>query len=190
MQASQVTVGILAGGRATRLGGLDKAWLSREGVPQVLWLARRFGPGSGALLVSANAGLDRYAGHGLATVVDRLEGVGPIAGLQSLAKACATPWLLTVPVDIVAIDAGLRSSLASAGGAGAVAEDDEGLQPLVALYRVDAMRLAIDAALAAGEHAVHALQDRLRMPRIRFRGVRFGNLNTPGDLRRAGIDVA
>ena len=30
------TLGILAGGRATRLGGTDKAWLRRDGVPQVV----------------------------------------------------------------------------------------------------------------------------------------------------------
>ena len=31
-----VTLGLIAGGSATRLGGLDKAWLARGGVPQVL----------------------------------------------------------------------------------------------------------------------------------------------------------
>jgi len=38
----EVTLGILAGGRASRLGGRDKAWLQRDGVPQVLRIARRF----------------------------------------------------------------------------------------------------------------------------------------------------
>ena len=73
---------------------------------------------------------------------------------------------------------------------GAVAEDDDGLQPLFALYRVEALRGAVDAALAAGEHAVHAMQARLGLPRVRFAGVRFGNLNTPDDLRAAGVDEA
>jgi len=30
----QITLGILAGGRATRLGGADKAWLRRGGMDQ------------------------------------------------------------------------------------------------------------------------------------------------------------
>ena len=41
MSAPGITVGILGGGRATRLGGADKAWLIRDGQPQVLRLARR-----------------------------------------------------------------------------------------------------------------------------------------------------
>jgi molybdopterin-guanine dinucleotide biosynthesis protein A len=186
----QVTLGILAGGRASRLGGRDKAWLQRDGVPQVVRLAARFGAECVAVLVSANAGMERYARQGLDVVADRFPGVGPIAGLQALAHACATPWLLTVPVDVIGTNDCLLRTLAMAGDAGAVAEDDDGLQPLVALYRVEALRVAIDAELAAGEHAVHAMQARLGLPRVRFAGLRFGNLNTPADLRAAGIDPA
>jgi molybdopterin-guanine dinucleotide biosynthesis protein A len=76
--------------------------------------------------------------------------------------------------------------LAGAGGDGAVAEDDDGLQPLVALYRRDALRAAIAVALASGDFAVRSLQAALRLPLVRFEGVRFGNLNTPDDLRVAG----
>jgi molybdopterin-guanine dinucleotide biosynthesis protein A len=69
-------------------------------------------------------------------VVDRdPAGIGPLGGLEALASACATPWLLTVPVDVVDTNDCLLRTLASAGGEGAVAEDDDGLQPLVALYR-------------------------------------------------------
>jgi molybdopterin-guanine dinucleotide biosynthesis protein A len=54
---------------------------------------------------------------------------------------------------------------------------------------VDALRAALAPALASGDHAVHALQSRLRMARVRFADARFGNLNTPGDLAAAGIDA-
>lgn len=37
-----LTLGILAGGRASRLGGIDKAWLERGGTAQVTRIARRF----------------------------------------------------------------------------------------------------------------------------------------------------
>ena len=37
-----LTLGILAGGRGSRLGGRDKAWLQRGGIPQVLRIAQRF----------------------------------------------------------------------------------------------------------------------------------------------------
>ena len=71
-----------------------------------------------------------------------------------------------------------------------VATDDDGLQPLLALYRVEALRAALADALAAGDYAVQAMQARLALPRAGFAGLRFGNLNTPDDLRRAGCDDA
>ncbi|MGN6112275.1 MAG: molybdenum cofactor guanylyltransferase [Luteimonas sp.] len=181
------TLGILAGGRATRLGGRDKAWLERDGTPLVLALARRFGDGADGLLISANRDLERYRAHGLRVVADRVAGIGPLGGIDALAAACATPGLLTVPVDAWAVDAALPARLRAAGEGGAVAEDDDGPQPLLALWRVAALREALAPALASGDHAVHALQSRLGMARVRFAGARFGNLNTPGDLAAAGV---
>jgi molybdopterin-guanine dinucleotide biosynthesis protein A len=188
MQPTDVTLGLLAGGHATRLGGIDKAWLQREGMAQVLRWQRRFASETSALLVSANRNPHAYAAHGLRAVGDRVAGIGPIAGLDALARACTTPWLLTLPVDLVGVNECLLPSLAAAGDTGAFAADDEGAQPLVALWRTDALRMAASGAIEAGEHAVHALQARLHMTRVVFAGVRFGNLNTPDDLRAAGIE--
>lgn len=190
LDRTQVTLGILAGGRASRLSGRDKAWLARGGIPQVVRLAKHFDAECGLVLVSANAGLERYADQGLTVVSDHVPGIGPLAGLQALADACRTPWLLTLPVDVIGTNECLLRTLAMAGDDGAVAEDDDGLQPLVALYGVERLRGAIVVALAAGEHAVHAMQARLGLPRVRFAGLRFGNLNTPEDLIAAGFDVA
>ena len=185
-----ITLGILAGGRATRLGGRDKAWLERDGIAQVVRLARRFGAETGALLVSANRELPRYALAGINAVPDRIQDAGPLGGLDALAAACDTPWLLTVPVDLVDTnDCLLRSLVSAAAATGARAQDESGLQPLVALWRVDALRDAAAAALRDGSLAVQALQLRLDMALVHFAGVRFGNLNTPDDLRAAGIDA-
>lgn len=185
---SDLTLGILAGGRATRLGGLDKAWLERDGLAQVLRWQRRFAHEAGAILVSANRDLHRYRAVGLDAVVDRTEhDIGPLAGLDALAAACATPWMLTLPVDLIGVNECLLSTLAAAAGdAGAFAIDDDGPQPLVALWRVALLRDAMGDALA-GNGAVHALQNALGMAPVRLAGVRFGNLNTPDDLASAGI---
>lgn len=191
---SNITLGILAGGRATRLGGLDKAWLQRRGVHQVVHWQRRFSDEVGAILVSANRDLERYVLAGMEPVPDRsMNDAGPIAGLDALATACLTQWLLTIPVDLVGVNECLLPSLVAAtasdgaGADGAYAVDDDGVQPLVALWRVASLRNALGAAAAAGEAAVHALQSRLVMARVRFEGVRFGNLNTPADLLAAGF---
>lgn len=187
---SDITLGILAGGRATRLGGRDKAWIERGGSTQVVRLAHRFAGECGKVLVSANRELPRYAALALHAVPDRQPDLGPLGGLDALAAACATPWLLTLPVDLVEAADGLPRRLAQAGEQGAVARDDDGLQPLVALYRVEALRAALAAALADGEYSVRALQASLALPVVTFDGLRFGNLNTPADLLAAGCTTA
>lgn len=181
-----LTLGILAGGRGSRLGGRDKAWLQRGGIPQVLRIARRFDGECSTMLVSANRDLPRYKTHGLATVEDRIADIGPLAGLDALASACATPWLLTVPVDVVNTNDCLLRTLASQSGEGAVSEDDDGLQPLVALYRMQSLRDAVHAAIASSEFSIQAMQARIPLHLVRFSGFRFGNLNTPEDLYLAG----
>lgn len=191
LAADTLTLGLLAGGRGSRLGGIDKAWLERDGVPQVLRFARRFPGETGPVLVSANRDLQRYADAGLRAVPDRLDaGSGPLAGLDALAAACTTPWLLTLPVDLFDVNDCLVRTLASgASDNGAVAEDDDGLQPLVALYRRDALRPELAAMIAAGELAPRQLEQRLGLGRVRLPGVRFGNLNTPQDLAAARIGL-
>ncbi|QDH70077.1 molybdenum cofactor guanylyltransferase [Lysobacter alkalisoli] len=202
---SRPTLGILAGGRASRLAGRDKAWLERDGVPQVVRWQRRFADEVAAVLVSANitlsnsrssnsalsnSMLDRYRQAGLDAVADRHDGdLGPLAGLDALAAACRTPWLLTIPVDLVGVNECLLPTLESMGTAnGAFAVDDDGPQPLVALWRVEALRPLVADAIREGDFAVHRLQLRLGMAAVRLEGVRFGNLNTPEDLAAAGID--
>ena len=185
-----VTLGLLAGGRATRLGGIDKAWLLRDGMPQVQRWQRRFGGEVDAILASGNGDAAPYAALGIAVVADRVRDAGPLAGLDALARACATRWLLTLPVDLVGVNECLLPSLHSAAGdTGSMARDDDGPQPLVALWRVDRLRDAAAAALAEGALAIHALQARLGMHEVRFAGVRYGNLNTPADLQAAGVLV-
>lgn len=185
----RLTLGILAGGRATRLGGIDKAWLRRGGQPLVLHLASLFVPEVDHVLVSANRQATRYAEHGLHAVADRVGGIGPLGGLDALAQACATPWLLTLPVDVVYVDDRLLGTLEAAGGAGAYACDEDGVQPLIALWSVAALRDGIARAIDADDYAVQALQGRLGMNAVRFFGARFGNLNTPDDLAAAGIGL-
>ena len=185
-----VTLGLLAGGRATRLGGIDKAWLSRDGLPQVQRWQRRFAGEVDAMLASSNGDEAPYAALGIAVVADRVTEAGPLAGLDALARACTTQWLLTLPVDLVGVNERLLPSLyAAAGDHGSMARDDDGPQPLVALWRVKRLRGAAVAALAEGALAIHALQARLGMHEVRFEGVRYGNLNTPADLQAAGVLV-
>ncbi len=189
MSSKAVTLGILAGGRATRLGGLDKAWLERDGKPQVLRIVQRFAARVDRVLVSANTQAQRYRDHGLTAVADRVGDIGPIGGLKALIAACDTPWLLTIPVDVVDVnDCLLPSLFARADDHGAYAIDDDGVQPLVALWRIGTAGPAIDDAIAHRRYGVHPLLEFLRMSAVELNGVRFGNLNTPADLAAAQVE--
>jgi molybdopterin-guanine dinucleotide biosynthesis protein A len=187
VSAPGITVGILAGGRATRLGGADKAWLGRDGQPQVLRLARRFA--AHPVLVSANRELPRYARHGLTAVVDRIANAGPLAGVDALLAASASAWLMTVPVDALRLPDDLEPRLRVGSDHGAFAIDADGPQPLCALWPVGTARAAVESALQAGDWAVHAVQARLGMVGVAWPDTLFGNLNTPADLAAAGIHL-
>jgi len=183
-----LTVGLLAGGRATRLGGLDKAWLLRDGVAQVERLRGHFVPHAARVLVSANRDLSRYAGTGIDAIPDRHPDTGPLSGLDALAAETSTSWLFTLPVDALHVDASVLARLIdTARDTGASAEDDDGPQPLVALWPVAALRAVAADALTGADFSVRGLQRALGMQTVRFVRVRFGNLNTPDDLVRAGV---
>ncbi|GHA74151.1 molybdenum cofactor guanylyltransferase [Cognatilysobacter bugurensis] len=186
------TLGVLAGGRATRLGGLDKAWLERDGVPQVLRLVDALAGNVDDVIVSANRNLSRYEGRGLRVVADRLmrAGQGPVAALDALASACTTEWLVTVPVDLVRVPADLVALLR--GGCApdaAYLHDADRPQPLVARWRVHALRAALGSG-PAGAMSVHALHARIGSACVRAEAIALGNLNTPEDLAAAGVIVA
>jgi len=185
---TDITLGLLAGGRATRLGGLDKAWLTRGGMSQVERWRRRFSAETATVLVSANREPERYERIGLRAVPDRTSAdLGPLAGLDALAAACGTSWLLTLPVDLVGVNDCLVPGLSAAADPyGAYAVDDDGPQPLVALWPTAPLRDATVRAIQARDLAIHSLQRHLRMAAVRMDGVRFGNLNTPHDLAIAG----
>lgn len=183
-----VTLGILAGGRASRLGGIDKAWLVRDGRSQVERIAACFAGVVDATIVSANRDLERYVRQGLVALADHHVHAGPMGGLHALAGACSTPWLFTVPVDIVRFDRSTLERLtAGASPEGAFASDDDGPQPLLAMWRVGHLRDAVATAIARRALAVHALQAQLHMSEVRLGGIRLGNLNTPADLIAADI---
>jgi len=185
-----VTLGILAGGQGSRLGGIDKAWLHRDGLPQVLRWQQRFQHETAAILVSSNRPDPRWQQHGLTTVPDRTPDCGPLSGLDALANACNTPYLFTVPVDLVEIDPGLLQALATGtNSAGAFAEDNDGPQPLLALWNVATLKDHLTATFTSGDWSVRRLQQRLQMHTCYWQGIPFGNLNTPGDLTAACVHL-
>ena len=181
-----VALGILAGGRGERLGGRDKGWIEIDGTAQVHRVLDAMAPQVSSVLVSANRHLDAYGALGARVVPDAWpDHPGPFAGIVSLLAACDEPALLTVPVDALRIPADYAERMLAARGGEAfhvvVAEDDEGLQPLFALYPA-ALGPHARETFDSGRRSVREWQHRFPVYPCRFEGVRFGNLNTPDDF--------
>lgn len=181
-----ITLGILAGGRGQRLGGRDKAWVRHRGAPLAQNILVSFPGAFHERLVSARADDPRFSALGLRVVFDQRDDfAGPLAGLEALAAACQSPWLMTVPVDLDGVPAGLADELAARADGdadGVVASDATGLQPLLGLWRTEALREHATAMLDARESAARRLVARLRLARLDLSPRRLGNLNTPHDF--------
>lgn len=184
----RITLGILAGGQARRLGGADKAVAQFLGQPLLARTLAALGDKYGQVLVSYN-GSDAEVLNGSAKVVRDLRSgfPGPLAGIESLLAASTGEWLLTVPVDLLDIPQDLLETLCAAienddSDVGAALRDADGSQPLVALWPVGIARYAVATALDAGFGAVHGVQQQLGFRERDISPQRLGNLNSPADF--------
>jgi molybdopterin-guanine dinucleotide biosynthesis protein A len=100
--SSDVSALILAGGKATRFGGIAKHELVIDGIRifdrQVAILAPRVTE----ILVSAPRDVAGYR-----TVRDTNEDIGPLAGIVAGLTACTTDWLIVVAGDMPHISGSL-----------------------------------------------------------------------------------
>ena len=96
----QITGLILAGGKGTRMGSVDKGLQLFRGVPMAQHVLQRLQPQVGALLINANQHTDTYAQLGAPVWPDEFPGfAGPLAGLHAGLSHCDTPYLATAPCD-------------------------------------------------------------------------------------------
>ncbi len=101
--APGITGLILAGGRGSRMGGIDKGLQNFRGMPLALQTLMRLQLQSLPLqeiLINANRNLAAYESLGVPVWPDSIDGyAGPLAGFLTGLERCETPLLLTVPCD-------------------------------------------------------------------------------------------
>lgn len=96
----KITGLILAGGRGTRMGQIDKGLQAFRGVPMAMHILILLTPQVGELIINANQNLAAYEAFGAQVWPDQMEGfAGPLAGLQTGLAHCETPYLVCVPCD-------------------------------------------------------------------------------------------
>ena len=181
-----VSAVILAGGRATRMGGDDKGWVPLAGQPLVAHVLERLRPQVDEVLINANRSEDRY--RQLAPVIgdEQADFQGPLAGMQAGLVAARHDWVLFVPCDGPALPRDLMARFRAALTPQTelvVAHDGEHLQPVVALLHRSLLP-SLQRTLAEGERKTGAWFARHRMTVVPFADApdAFINLNSPAEL--------
>ena len=146
---TDVTLAILAGGRARRLGGIAKGLLVSEGRPflqHLLALSPRF---ADTFLVTADA--SPYVAFSVRAVSDVVPGRGAPGGVHAALVHARTPWVLVVAADMPFVTRTVVDLLLAECGEAvdAVGFEVAGrLEPLLACYR-SALAPAWEVALEA-----------------------------------------
>lgn len=191
---------ILAGGRATRLGGGDKGLLALPGGGRLIdAVIARLAPQCAGLALNANGDPRRFADLGLPVLPDGIEGfAGPLAGVLSgldWAAGQGAAAIVTAAADTPFFPRDLAARLAAAAGpsglALAASRDGEGRlwrHPTFGLWPV-ALREDLREALAGGLRKIVAWTDPHGAGVAEFESRPFDpffNVNTPEDLAEAG----
>jgi molybdopterin-guanine dinucleotide biosynthesis protein A len=112
---SDITGLVLAGGRGSRMGGVDKGLQPHCGMPLALHTLLRLAPQVGAAMINANRNLAAYEAMGVPVWPDALPDYpGPLAGFLAGLERCETAYLVTVPCDTPNFPADLVERLAAA----------------------------------------------------------------------------
>lgn len=184
--AENIAAVILAGGRGTRMGGVDKGLVEYRQRPLIEWVLQAVRPQVSEVLISANRNIDAYAQYGCRVIQDSTPDFpGPLAGVLAAMNAVNTPWLLVTPCDSPHLPANLAQNLLEAAQAAetpiAVAADPQRehyTTMLVQTRLADSLR----DYLQSGQRAVHAWQQSFNPARVMFAGEALRNLNTTEDL--------
>jgi molybdopterin-guanine dinucleotide biosynthesis protein A len=193
IHADQITGLILAGGRAQRMGGIDKGLIPFHGKPLIELAITRLQSQTNSILINANRNITKYAAYGYPVIMDETPDFsGPLAGFSAGLKVCNTSYLLTSPCDSPLLPIDLASQLASEMEAGdyqlvfASSKESDGkvwAQPVFCLMRTN-LQESLEAFLHKGDLKIDRWFKELRSSTVVFDDAQaFANVNTPEELK-------
>ena len=184
---------ILAGGRGSRMGGVDKGLQNHLGLPLAMHALLRLQPQVGHVMINANRNLGAYESMGVPVWPDAIADYpGPLAGFLAGLERCETPYLVTVPCDTPNFPTDLVARLADA----LAAEDAEiamaatveagqvQVQPVFCLMRATLMESLV-AFTHGGQRKIDRWTGQHRCATVVFDDADgFFNANTLDELQR------
>ncbi|MET3107184.1 molybdopterin-guanine dinucleotide biosynthesis protein A [Oxalobacteraceae bacterium GrIS 2.11] len=195
---NKITGLILAGGRGSRMGNLDKGLQQLDGMALVERVIQRIKPQVSDLAINANRHLKEYARFGLpvwtdpeanAESPDESEFRGPLAGVETGLRHCKTPYMLVVPCDSPFLPADLALRLFSALQLADIAVACTGnaesprLQPVFCLIKISMLQ-QLQAYLDSGGRRMDGWYSDANVAKVHFSDeAAFSNINTFEELR-------
>lgn len=193
MNSGDITGLILAGGRGTRMGHVDKGLQVFRGAPMALHVLMRLSSQVGHVMINANRNLGPYESFGVPVWPDQMQDfAGPLAGLQTGLVHCDTPYMLSAPCDSPFLPLDLAERLgegleeAKADVAVAVTGKGEHRQPHPVFCLVKSDLLPhLTLFLQDGGRKIDAWYASLSVVEVHFADEdAFRNINTRDELQR------
>jgi len=164
IDSQEITGLILAGGRGSRMGGVDKGLQNFNGMPMALHTLMRLQMQVGQVMINANRNLAAYEAFGAEVWPDVLaDYAGPLAGFLTGLERCETPYLVTAPCDSPRFPLDLVARLAEAmdreqaeiAMAAAPEKDEQGIvkvrtQPVFCLLRIELLESLVQFTQGGG----------------------------------------
>ena len=183
-----VTALILAGGRATRMGGADKGLVPFNNKPLIAHVIERLQTQVDEIIINANRELATYRTLGYQVLADEIaDFAGPLAGIQLGLKYATSEYLLTAPCDCPLLPANLCEKMLSALDIQhadiAIATSHHKDHPVICLCKKTVLA-RLNSYLLQGGRKVSVWQKSLRHVYVDFSLTPdvFSNINTPDEL--------
>ena len=184
----KITALILAGGRGSRMGEVDKGLQLFRGKPMVAHVLERLGPQADEIIVNANRNLGEYEKFGHRVAPDAIDGfAGPLAGLHVGMSHASHALVATAPCDSPFLPLDLIARLRAALDAGsadlAVAKTFDQAHPVFCLTKRE-LAPHLHAFLASGQRKIDKWYASLKVVEVNFDDAEaaFANINTLDEL--------
>lgn len=189
--SKKITGLILAGGRAQRMGGIDKGLIPFHNKPLIESAIERLKPQVASILINANRNITKYAHYGYPVIMDETPDFsGPLAGFSIGLKNCQTPYLLTSPCDSPLLPSDLAEKMVTELElnnldlvyASSLEDGKAWAQPVFCLMRSN-LRDSLTNFLNKGDLKIDRWFKELHSGTVIFENaLAFANVNTPEEL--------
>ena len=185
------SVGILAGGKSTRMGQ-NKALMEFQNETMIGRISRQFSDCGEVLVSASQRGL--YEAEGLRVVYDEADSIGPIEGIRQLVSHAGEEYVFICAADMPFVNREIAEYLAefiSSDYDCYVVTDEEHVHPLCAIYSKRVLPV-IEELIREKRYKLIEILDRVRTKYVSLKYTDFDrrivrNVNTKDEFLRLSL---